>query len=79
MIMRPFSFKKQSLWNSKMGGSPNKTDIHFFFTSSLLHMCDITTIILLGRDFSGDGGKNKEFFFLICKKKNGVATYYFDY
>jgi hypothetical protein len=74
MIIRPFSFKKQSLWNFKMGGSPNKTNIHFFFTSSLLHVCGVATIILLCQDFSSDGGKNKEFFFLICKKKNRVST-----
>jgi hypothetical protein len=35
VIMRLFSLKKKSHWNSKMHGSSNKFNIYFFFTSSL--------------------------------------------
>ena len=33
------------------------------------HVCGAMTIILLGRDLSNDGEKNKEFLFLIIKKR----------
>jgi len=36
---------------------------------------DVEAIILLGQDLFGDGGGNKEFLFLINKKRDEVFTY----
>ena len=38
------------------------------------HVYGVATIVLLGHNFSGDGGENKKFLFLISKKTDRVVT-----